>query len=279
MAYQPRTIAQIQTQIIAFKNAQIGLSGANSPSNVASWNLWIFICATFTAFLEQLWAILQLQIETTVASGVPATALWIQKQVLLFQDGNTIQVNTDLTFGYPLPAFPTPITNASVQTSPSGTVSIKVAQGTYPQSALSAGQLTELGAYLSAILPAGMVPNILSIAADLLQINAVVYYNGQYNSVIQANVNTALNNYMSGLPFNGWIKVSDIEKVILSAQGVTDVAISQITVTPQAAGLNPTNLIAGSTLISREVQAYAGYLINDPGNLFSNTITYSVSNQ
>ena len=221
------------------------------------------------------------QIETTVASAVPGTAAWIQAQVLAFQDGNTIQINPNFTFVYPAPASPTPITAAAVVVSPSGGINIKVAQGAVgSQTALSGGQLTELTAYLNAILPAGMNPNIISVAADTLQVNAVVYYNGQFNLVIQANVIAALNAYMASLPFNGLVRISDIEKVILGVQGVTDVVFTQITCTPVAAGGAAVNLIAGSTTIVRSYQTYAGYLVNAaPTNDFANTLSFVVATQ
>ena len=278
--FTPRKWQDIYASIIQAKQATAALNGLTSTSQTANWNLWAFIVAISQAFMEQRFAILQTQIENTVANAIVGTAAWIQAQVLKFQDGNVIQINPDFTFQYPLPSFPTPITSCAVVTSPSGSVSVKVAQGSYPQSALSGTQLTELTAYLSEILPAGLVPNIISVAADTLQINAVVYYNGQFNSSIQNAVQAALDNYMSLLQFNGMVKVSDIEKTILGVSGVVDVTFTQITCTPVAAGGNPVNLIAGSAVLSRNYQTYSGYLINAANpNDFPTTITYAVANQ
>lgn len=277
MPYTPRTIAQIQSQIIFNKNADANLSVLNSTSQVSYWNLWTFITAMAISLLEQIMSIFIADVETVVSKAVPGTALWIQSEVFKFQAGDVVSINSDFTIDYPIINVSNQIIKAcAVVVSPSGAISVKVAKGS-PLAPLSGGEVTELNSYLDTILPAGQTTGIISVAADLLQVNAIVYYNGQFNSVIQTNVNAALTDYLSIIPFNGLVKISDIEKVILGVQGVVDVTFSQITVTPFSG--SPANLILASALVSRSAQTYSGYLVNDPGNLFSATITYSVAQQ
>ncbi len=273
MPYVPQTIAQIQANIIAQKQSQPALNGLTSTSKVAYWNLWTFIFAVASSLLQQIWAGLVDEIETDVAKAVPGTALWIQSEVLKFQDGDVVQINSDFTISYPvIDTTKQIITAAAVVVGSSGSINVKVATGS-PLAPISGTQLTELQAYLGAILPAGQVPNVISIAADTLQVNATIYYNGQFNSVIQANVIAALNSYMNLLPFNGLVRTSDIETTILSVDGVVDVSFTQITV-------GAIDLILASLILLRSTQTISGYLNNATApNDFANTLTFIVAQQ
>lgn len=286
MAFTPRTWQTIYAQIVQAKEAQTALSGLTSTSQAAYWRLWAFIVAVSQAFMEQRFGVLQTEIETTVASAIPGTPAWIQAQVLKFQSGNVVQVDTDFTFNYPDPQLPEIITSCAVVVSTSGSISIKVAKGGTTPVPLSAGELIELSAYLDSILPAGQVPYIISTDADTLQIGSVanptiVYYNGQYNSTIQANVIAALESFMTLLPFNGLIKISTIEDVILAVPGVVDVELSAVIATPD--GGSPVVLISDASdpvFLARSYQTYAGYVTNSGSpDDFASTITFEVAQQ
>lgn len=280
MSYTPRTIAVIQAQIIANKNLQTNLSGLNSPSNVSYWKLFTYLQAVGINLLENILSLLQIEIEATVAKGVPGTSSWIRDQVLKFQyqvsPPQVVQINSDFTVSYPIPnpaLFA--ITNCAIVPGNAGIISVKVATGT-PPAAISGSVKTALISFLNTILPAGAVFQVISVAADTLRVDAEIFYNGQYTGNIQSAVEAALTDYMNDLPFNGVVKVSDIEKTILSVAGVTDVTFSQITATPNGGG--GIDMVLASTENSRSYQTYAGYIINDGSNPFSSTLTYTVAN-
>lgn len=286
MAFQARSWQTIYAQIVAAKQAEASLNGLTSTSKAAYWNLWAFIVAVSQAFMEQRFGLLQTEIEETVASAIPGTEAWIQATVLKFQAGNITQVNADFTFAYPDPQLPEIITSCAVEVSPSGSISIKVAKGGTTPVPLSGAEVIELTAYLDAILPAGQIPFIISTAADTIQIGSVanptiVYYNGQYNSVIQANVIAALETFMTLLPFNGLIKISSIEEAILAVPGVVDVELSAVIATPD--GGSPVVLVSDTSdpiFYARSYQTYAGYVENSGSpNDFASTITFQVAQQ
>jgi len=272
MSYVARTYQAIQAQIVTQVNTLVPT--LTSKSKAAYWNMWAFIVAVSQNLMEQRFVLLQNQIESIVANSVAATAAWITSQVLLFQDGNTIQLNSNFTFSYPQPYYQTPITSCAVVTAPNGVVNIKVAAS---GSALTSGQQTELKAYLNTILPAGMITNVISVAGDTLSVTAKVYYNGQSNSVILANVLNAINNYCSLLPFNGLVRVSDIENAILSVTGVTDVVLNTVICTPVVAGGSPVTMVSSSQTLARTYQTYSGYLTNADST--GSLLTFIVSNQ
>lgn len=279
MSYIARTYQTIQAQIKAQVNTLI--PSLTSTSQAAYWQLWTFIVAVSQNLMEQRFTILQTQIEASVASAVSGTVAWIQAQVLKFQAGDTVQINTDFTFGYPtIDPSKQIITSAAVGVSAGGSLSVKVAKGVAgSQTPLSGPEVIELGAYLSSILPAGQIPQIITAVADILQVNAIVYYNGQYNSVIQTSVIDALDSYMTLVPFNGLVKISDIEKTILAVSGVVDVVFDQITLTPAVGSVVNLVLAGLTTPANRSYQTYSGYLTNAGGPLFSSTLTFSVANQ
>lgn len=286
MAFTPRTWQVIYDQIVAAKEAEADLNNLTSFSQAAYWRLWAFIVAVSQAFMEQRFSVLQDEIEETVKDAIPGTPDWIQSIVLQFQAGNIIQINADFTFEYPDPQLPLIITSAAVEVSPSGAISIKVAKGGTVPVPLSGAEVTELTAYLDEILPAGQIPFIISTSADTLQVGSVanptiVYYNGQYNSVIQANVIAALNQYMTLLPFNGLIKVSAIEDVIQAVAGVVDIRLSAVIATPF--GGSPVSLISDDpnpVFLARNYQTFSGYVENSvaPAD-FASTITFQVAQQ
>ena len=88
-----RTIATIQNQIIANKNADTNLSGLTSPSMSAVWLAWSFICAVAINLFEQLLDVFKTDLESNLPGSALANGAWIQNQVLnVFQyDATTPQ--------------------------------------------------------------------------------------------------------------------------------------------------------------------------------------------
>ena len=88
-----RSISQIQSQILASKNAQAALSGLTSTSQTSIYNLWSFVTAVSMNVQENLWDIFQTNLETEIASFPIGTDGWVNEQVLKFQyDGTTPQI-------------------------------------------------------------------------------------------------------------------------------------------------------------------------------------------
>lgn len=140
---------------------------------------------------------------------------------------------------------------------------------------------------------------LINDLADRLFIQAQVYYNASYSGVIQATMSTAINNYLSGLPFNGVVTISALEEAMLAVPGVTDVVLQNVYWrtdtqgnpsapyfgTPPSGGPPPTNayyfgqmLVNDYTLISRSYPTYAGYVETEQTGGYeitsSNIITY-----
>ena len=274
MAFTPRTIAQIQTQIQQSVANNATLSALlTSTSVTAIWNLFTYIMAVAIAMLEQIMLVFWNEVETIVSAAVPGTAPWIQAQCFLWEYGNTITLNANYTLSYAVPNAVLQIISAcAVVTGTNGQVNIKAVTGASPSyTTLTTLQLNSLKSYLSAILPAGMNFNILSVASDTLTSVATIYYNGQYTGAPAAAF-VAYQNYLASLPFNGVVKISAMEQAILAVPGVTDIVWTTVSANTTLSIVTP--LITAGATINREYPTYAGYIV-DSG---SSTFTYIISN-
>jgi len=274
----PRSWQTIQAQIIASKQAQASLSGLTSPSQVANWRLWTFIVAVAQSLLEQIFALLQIEIETTVATAAPETAAWVQAQVFLFQYSaslsQVVQINSDFSISYPV-IDPTLriITNCAVLSNGNGGLIIKV---TKSGGVLSGPEIAALTSYLNEILGADISFSIVNKVPDILDIIGTIYYIGQYSGTIQNDVVNAITNYLATLKFNSTIKLSDIMDVIRNVGGVTDFKPDNIYATPN--GGTASYLVNTSLIISREYQTVSGEIIIDAVNPISTSVAFVIDN-
>jgi len=278
-----RTIAQIQAQIIATKNAQPELAGLTSTSKRAIWNLWTFVVAACIAIFEQLLDSFLTEVETQVAQSAGASVLWLQAKMFQFQyDATTPQI---IQLINTVPQYPVVdankriITACSVTSSLSNQVSIKVAKSN-PFVALATAELTAAQSYINTIGAAGITYNVISLNADKLYVQAQIYYQGQYSTVIQQNVIDAINSFLQNLSivnFNGSMKISDLEGAIRNVAGVNDVVLNNVRGRDDASSFsNGIDLVLNNTVISRQWNTIAGYIVQETttGKTFADSLTF-----
>lgn len=276
-----RSIDTIQKQLIDAKNADPVLSTRlTSTSKRAIWRLWTYITAVAINILEQAIDIMLAVIEALVAAAAPGTPTWLQAQAFKFQYSATVpQVIQLINFA---PVYPVVdatlriVTRCSVTTDVNNTVTIKVAKGEPPQ-ALSGPELDALQSYFDIIAVAGVSYNAVSSPPDRLYVDADVYYTGLYAAVIQANVIAAIDAYLAGIPFNGRIKVSDLELAIKAVAGVEDVVFTNVVARADATAFGSgTALVLNNTLASRFWPTLAGYAISEDtaGQTLADSLTF-----
>ena len=258
-----RSVDTINTQIIAQLVANMATIGVTIDPNIWSKrNMLRQLCysfATVCAYLEQLMDILKASIETTASQSAAASSLWVQAKMFLFQYSATnpqILQLINIVPQYPV-IDPTLriITACSVTSTNPNDVTIKVAKGN-PFVALDPS--TELAAaqgYINQLGTAGINYNVVSLNSDKLYVNADIWYQGQYSTVISANVIAALDNFLQNLSqtnFDGSLKMTDLENVIRTVPGVNDVVLKNVRgradVDLFAAGID---LILNSTTVIR----------------------------
>jgi hypothetical protein len=275
-----RSIDTIQQQIIDAKNGTPELSGLTSDSRRSSWLLWTRIVATIIAFFEQLNDVFKTEIEGIVAVGAPSTPLWIQDRVFKFQyDATNPQVLAiiDLVPQYEVinPDLRI-VTRCSVKTNYSNQVNVKVAKSTTPEP-LTPTELASLQGYLTMIGTAGINYQAISSDSDKLMVNASIYYNGQYTAIINDSVKTAITNYLSSIPFDGQVIVSDLEGAIKAVAGVNDVVLNEVYARANITGyVDATKLVTASQLLLRKWDTIAGYIVpeTESTHTLDDTLTY-----
>lgn len=276
-----RTVAEIQKTMLDDIAADAVLSTKlTSTSRRAIYRLFTFIVAAAVAALEQLIDIFTKATEATVNAAAPATGAWLQKEIFKFQYDSTnpqvIQL-IDYAPNYPVvdPALRI-ITRCSVVTDLANNVTIKVAKSDPPE-ALDTTELDALQSYINEIGAAGITYAVTSTDPDEIEIQAQIYYVGQYSQVIYANVLQAIENYLANLPFNGNMKISDLEAAIKNVTGVTDVLLQNVrardTGTVYASG---TYLVQSNQVISRLWPTVSGYIIPETtgSHTLADTLTF-----
>jgi len=281
-----RTIAQIQSQITASYIASMaGIGITIDPTQWSKRNLQqlvIYIVATGIAIFEQIYDAYVTDIESAIAAASPQTGAWFQAQILRFQfNATTPQILQFDTVNFApyytsVNASYQVIKYCSVVPGTFGTTTIKVAargtngfpadlDTTYP------GALAAVSSYVSLLAVGGITYNVTSGNADRLFMQLDVFYNGLYAAIIQASVIAAISAYLSGIPFNGVITISDMEAAIKAVPGVNDIVWGSVqsrayaTAVGSGTGLvtatyNADGSIATSTELQRKWGTNAGYI-------------------
>jgi len=276
-----RSVSTIQQQMLDSVAADTTLSTLlTSTSKRAIYRLWTFIVAVAINLLEQLIDIFTAEVETAAAAAPPATPSWVQAQVLKFQYSATVpQIIQLINF---VPAYPVVdetlriISRCSVTTTISNNVLIKVATGE-PPAALDSDQLTALQSYMEEIGVAGIKYNVTSTEADKIYINAIIYFKGQFSAVISTTVIAAINAYLAAIPFNGQLKITELEEAIKSVQGVNDVVLIDVKLRDDATAFaDGTYIIQSQLLISRLWNTIAGYVVEETtsGQTFTDSLQF-----
>ena len=275
-----RSIEQIQSGIINDIQATPELAEANSTSNRAIWRLFAFVQASAILLLEQIIDVFVTENDIKISKAIPATASWLNAKVLEFQYSATNpQIVQLVNFAPTYPVIDASlrlISRCSVVTTLSNQVIIKVAKNE-PPTALTSTELSSLQSYINNIGIVGVNYNCQSLTSDKLFIDAEIYYDGQYSTVISTTVIDALNTFLAKLSFNGVLKVSDIELAIRNVTGVSDVLLKNVKMRSDATAFNDgTFLIQNNTVISRVCPTVSGYLVGETtaGNTFTQKLTF-----
>lgn len=280
-----RTVVQIQQQMLDEKASQTALSGLTSTSQTAIWRLFIYVISVGINIFEQLQDLFKNEIETIVTNNYIGSSLWWKTITFNFQYHATIpqvlQINeTAMKIAYQtLDTTKRIVTRASIKTDLNRVVNIKVAKSD-PPAPLSAPEAASLLGYLTLQRPDGITFNLINATADKLYLAGTIFYDGQYASVIKENVKTALNAYLTDTNnFDGTIKVIDIEVLIRSVTGVSDVQLTDVWIRPDTTPIaNSIKMVENSTLMITKSIPYAGYAVEESGagNTWTDKLIYTV---
>lgn len=282
MAREQESIKQLMDTQQA---AETSLSVLNNPSQTAIFGLEKDVIAYVMANQETLWDILRDDIEAQLAAGAVGSEAWIQDKVFKFQyDATNPQILQLVNFAPNYPIINSelcPITRCSVKTDLNKIVKIKVASSD-PPAPISLPEYSSLVGYLKEMLGAGIDFDLVNIPSDKLYVSAEVFYDGQYTSSIQSNVEAAINAYLAAIPFDGLMRISSLEDAIQSVPGVVDIKLKTVKARQDSVVLALATTIYDvitSATNARVWDTVSGYMVEEDtvGNTFADTITYTVN--
>lgn len=283
-----RSITTIFNSIIAAVTGDPTLSGLlTSPASKRShWRMWAYVFSGASNTQEQLSDAYIAKNEAIIKKAHAANGDWIQAIMFLFQyDATTpqiIQLNTT-TKAYEYPIVDVGkriIVRCSVRKTLYKTVQIKIAKGTTPQKC-SSGEIAAAQSYIDIQGNMGATYEVISLDPDLLYVDADVYFNGQYASVISGAVQASMTDYLaiqsSQDNFDGKIKLTDLEAVMRNTLGVTDVVLKNVAVRAAAVSFaNKYYLVKNNTELAKDWKTVAGYIVQetDTGHTWTNTLNF-----
>lgn len=198
----------------------------NSPSKVADWNLWVDIFAYIAYLLHGMWITYKQQLEEAALRAIPHNKYWYATKSKAFQYGDVLDGTTGGII-YPVIDLSKQIIKvASVKESQGGLI-IKVAKEDNGNLvALDSSELTAFDGYINNIKDAGVFSSVVSQNADLLKLEADIYYNSIIPIAdIRAATEQAIVNYLINFPFDGIFRRTALVDAIQAVQGVIDVKI------------------------------------------------------
>ncbi|MCD6017274.1 MAG: hypothetical protein K0S53_395 [Bacteroidetes bacterium] len=260
-----RTINQIKQTLDDAQALQPELSALNSPSQTSIYNLWKYITAVAIWIHESLLDLFKAEIETTISKAPVGTESWVTQKCFDFQyDSTTPQIvqMVDFVPNYdPIDDTKKIITRCSVKTLPNKIVTVKLAKEE-PPVPLTTPELNSIQGYLDDISFAGVQYNTTSTSPDYLYLNAEIFYNGQYAAIISATTITAINNYLSTIPFDGQVRIASLEDAIQAVGGVTDLVISDLALRANAVPFSgATYMVQNKTTVYNKYGLSSGYVV------------------
>jgi hypothetical protein len=259
-----RTVNEIKQAILTQKSLEPELSGLNSTSLVAIWNLWAYIAAVIINVLEQMWDLFRAEVQAKIDASRWGTARWYVEIAKKFQLGDNIEQLPDNQPYSVIDPEKQIVTRASFREG-AGVLTLKVAKGDVDNpEALSVGEKSQFEAYINKMKAAGTEVSVVSLEADQLRITASISYDAIYTLIdIQADVEQAIRDFLFIIPFDGVFYKNKLIEAIEDVEGIINVNADTAELRA-VQGAN--NVLVGSTYITE-----AGYMELDLAN---SNITY-----
>lgn len=237
----------------------------SSQYSTDEWRLWRDIVAYVHWLLESLWDLAKENLETIVNNAVVFNLQWYGARVLEWQYGYALSVSEGKAFYDVLDESARLVEKVSV-TEFHGRVVIKVAKlDSGVLAPLSPTEKLSLAAFVEDIKGPGTPTRVISEAPDAGVFNLAIYYDPQTGEPItSANVDQAIEAFLSGIPFNGKFYLTRFIDAMLEVEGVIDLEVGSIVFTAGAT----------TTTLDRVYSFAGGYAIVDPSAPLSSTINY-----
>lgn len=227
------TINDIKTQILSEAQSQTALSGVNSTSNVAIYNLWAYCVAVVIWLQYQYYDQFKADMNVMIREQKQYSRQWFRTKALEYRHGEDLPDNSD---EYPTEVDENtnlPVTRAAVEERELQNrkhLFIKVATGDDDLAPVTDQVKTGLEEYFAHIKPAGTKIILFSEVADELRLSIRFYYNplildntgARIDGSDDTPVQNAIRSFLKDLPFNGELRLSNLTDTLQSLDGCAD---------------------------------------------------------
>ncbi|RBL88527.1 nucleotidyltransferase [Chitinophaga flava] len=231
-----RTIQEIQSQIIDKIASTRELQALNNISNTSIYRLFVYVVAVCQWTLDQLFDLHKQEVNDLISRMKPHSMKWYAEKAKLFQYGFNLKQesdeydNTNATTEEITASRVVNLCAIVEQTDGRGVLALRVKaasnQGNLKK--LTPDQLLSFTTYMNTVKDAGVRLLVSSDPADNLRLKINIYYNPLVldgnGSRLDGNgpnpVVAAIKNYLTQLPFNGWLVLTYLTDALQQVDGV-----------------------------------------------------------
>ena len=262
-----RTIAQIRDEIITAKGNQAALVDMDSDSLTSPWRLWAYVTAVVIWTHETFFDTFADELQDVVDLSITGTGSWYVRELLKFQLGDPLEILDGRRLGYSVEDETKQIISFASYDEQGGLLLLRAAKddGSSNPQPLTPTELAQVTQYVEQIRFAGTATSVRSVVADLLEVEADIYYDALYDpTVVKTAIVASIEDYLGSIEFGGLLLRTRLVDSIQAVQGVRDVVITTLTATDYQGDI---------ATIERAYKSVAGYM-KLVGNSETNLTTY-----
>lgn len=278
-----RTLSEIYAEAKDNRNKYLELTEFENTSKMSVIDAFTWVSSACIWTFENIMDVFKVDLAKDLQNRINGTPAYFANALLKYQSGDNLIMNDEGTiFSYPQvdPSKRIITRVAYYEESEEGfhdkITRYKIATGTPgAYSRIQESELISIRAFLNQILFAGQHVRVVSRIGDVLVPRVTVYHDGAItDDQLYKHIETALNNHIASLPFNGVVYAHNIIDAIKGVEHVIDVSASSTDTNPQGIFIasydDDNNIIAqadGSKLykIDRYFIPYSGYVRQSTG--------------
>lgn len=235
----PRTIKEIQNEILFNKQNEPALNSLDSNSKVAVWRLWVYLVAVAIYKLETIFDYHKKEVNFYLSEFKSHTLRWYRNKALAFQYGFDLVEESDefKNEGFTeeeIEASKIIKYSAVTEAEKESRLIVKIAtEKDNVLNPVSVSQFNSFTQYMNEIKDAGVKITIINYLPDRLKLNLTIVrdklvLNESGLNILDGNfpVNDTINNFLKRLPFNGELSLQKLEAEILAIEGVEDLSLN-----------------------------------------------------
>lgn len=230
-----RTLSEIYSTAKDCRNQYLELTEFENSSKMSIMDAFTWVVSSCIWVFENILDVFKVDLAKDIQNRINGTPSYFANALLKYQSGDELEMNDEGTaFSYPSINKDKRIITKVVyyEGSEPGfhdkALNFKIATGSPGAYAkIEDKELTAIKAYLNKLLFAGQHASVHSRIGDILVPRLIVYYDGAVlEDEVYTNIETAIEEYIAGIDFNGMVYAQKVIDCIQKVEHVTDVQAS-----------------------------------------------------